>query len=323
MGIIWFSFDKEEIPEEQLAAVRSIAPGKQVLVTKDSQEIECQLDEIEIVAGHLSPDHTRLVLQGKHLRWIQQWGAGADWLLHNPEAVQLDFVLTNASGVHAIPISEHILAMLLAFARGLPNAIRAQLEKQWKGPDDSEVFELAGKTLLLIGTGAIGARTARLAAAFDMQVFGIRRNPAETLEGVKTMFAPNRLIELLPRADFVVLTVPLTAETTGMIGRRELGAMKPSAFIVNIGRGGTIEEQVLIEALREGWIAGAGLDVFEAEPLPEDSPLWSMQNVLITAHYAGITPQYHTRAMTIFLDNLRRYVAGQPLRNVVDKQQGY
>ncbi len=323
MRLIWFCFEAQEIPGEQLAKVWSIAPGMQVLVSKDSREIERHLDEIEIVAGHLSPEQTGLALRGKNLRWIQQWGAGADWLMHHPQAIQRDFVLTNASGVHAIPISEHILALLLAFARRLPQAVRAQAERQWKGPGEAGVSELAGKTMLLVGTGAIGARAARLAAAFDIRVFGIRRNPEETLEGVAAMFAPDRLLELLPRSDFVILTVPLTAETSGMIGRRELRAMKPSAIIINIGRGGTIQEEALIEALQEGRIAGAGLDVFETEPLPADSPLWGMENVLITAHYAGITPHYNERAMSIFLDNLRRYVAGEPLRNVVDKQLGY
>jgi phosphoglycerate dehydrogenase-like enzyme len=323
MGLIWFCFEAQEIPEEQQAEIRAIAPGLRVLVTKDSQEIERHLDEIEIVVGHLPAEQIGLALRGKNLRWIQQWGAGADWLMHQPEAVQQDFVLTNASGVHAVPISEHILALLLAFARRLPNAVRAQVERRWKGPGEAGVSELAGKTLLLVGTGAIGARAARLAAAFDVHVFGIRRKPDETLEGVEAMFAPERLLELLPRADFIVLTVPLTAETSGMIGRRELRAMKPSAIIINIGRGGTIQEEALIEALQERRIAGAGLDVFETEPLPADSPLWGMENVVITAHYAGTTPHYHERAMSIFLDNLRRYVAGEPLRNVVDKELGY
>jgi phosphoglycerate dehydrogenase-like enzyme len=129
--------------------------------------------------------------------------------------------------------------------------------------------------------------------------------------------------KLLPEADFVVLTIPMTHETQGLIGEPELRAMKPTAFIINIGRGGTIQEQVLIRALQEVWIAGAGLDVFETEPLPADSPLWDMENVIITSHYSGLTPHYHERAMDIFLDNLRRYQASEPLRNVVDKELGY
>ena len=137
------------------------------------------------------------------------------------------------------------------------------------------------------------------------------------------MFSSDQVLKLLPEADFVVLTVPMTRETQGLIGEHELRAMKPTAFIINIGRGGTIQEQVLVRALQEGWIAGAGLDVFETEPLPADSPLWDMENVIITSHYSGLTPRYHERAMNIFLDNLRRYQASEPLRNVVDKKLGY
>lgn len=140
---------------------------------------------------------------------------------------------------------------------------------------------------------------------------------------VHLVWKASQLLDLLPEADFVVLTVPLTHETQGMIGDRELRAMKPTAYLVNVGRGGTVQESALVRALREGWIAGAGLDVFETEPLPDDSPLWAMDNVFVTSHYAGLTPFYHERAMGIFLDNLRRYQAGEPLHNVVDKKLGY
>jgi len=321
MGTILIGFESGLLSEEQLAQVRAIAPDMRVLVTRDRDEIEGVLDEIEIAVGGLPRD---LLPRARNLRWLQQWGAGADWLLRYPEAAGLDFTLTNASGVHPIPISEHILAFLLAFARRIHRAVRAQERRQWIPHDQQEgVFELAGKTLVLVGVGAIGGRTAEVSAALRMRVWGVRRNPTVNAPGVEAMFGPDQLLDLLPEADFVVLTVPLTRETRGMIGERELHAMKPTAYIVNIGRGGTIREDALIQALREGWIAGAGLDVFEVEPLPDDSPLWGMDNVVITSHYAGLTPHYHERAMAIFLDNLRRYRAGEPLRNVVDKGVGY
>ncbi len=321
MGTILIGFESGLLSEEQLAQVRAIAPDMRVLVTRDRDEIEGVLDEIEIAVGGFPRD---LLPRARNLRWLQQWGAGADWLLRYPEAAGLDFTLTNASGVHPIPISEHILAFLLAFARRIHRAVRAQERRQWIPHDQQEgVFELAGKTLVLVGVGAIGGRTAEVSAALRMRVWGVRRNPTVNAPGVEAMFGPDQLLDLLPEADFVVLTVPLTRETRGMIGERELHAMKPTAYIVNIGRGGTIREDALIQALREGWIAGAGLDVFEVEPLPDDSPLWRMDNVIITSHYAGLTPHYHERAMAIFLDNLRRYRAGEPLRNVVDKGVGY
>nr|HID12223.1 D-2-hydroxyacid dehydrogenase [Anaerolineae bacterium] len=321
MRTILLDFEPGTLSEAQLAQVQALAPDMRILVTRDRDEIESALDEIEIAAGGFPRD---LLPRARNLRWLQQWGAGADWLLRHPEAVELDFVLTNASGVHPIPISEHILAFLLAFARGFHRAMRAQARHEWFSYDQQKgLFELVGKTMLLIGVGAIGERTARVATALGMRVLGVRRNPERDAPGVEAMFGPDQLLYLLPEADFVVLTVPLTRETQGMIGERELRAMKPTAYLVNIGRGGTIQESALIRALRERWIAGAGLDVFETEPLPDDSPLWDMDNVIITAHYAGSTPRYHERAMAIFLDNLRRYRAGEPLRNVVDKRLGY
>jgi phosphoglycerate dehydrogenase-like enzyme len=291
-----------------------------VLWTSDYTEIEAALDDIEIAVGGFP---NRLLPRARNLRWIQQWGAGADWLLRVPEAAEMDFVLTSASGVHAIPISEQILAYLLAFARGLHRAICAQVRHEWHRETKETLFELAGQTLLLIGVGAIGGRTAKVAAALGMRVLGVRRDPSLNAPDVEAMYSPERLLDALPEADFVVVTAPLTHETQGLIGERELRAMKPTAYIVNIGRGGTIHEDVLIRALQEGWIAGAGLDVFATEPLPADSPLWDMRNVIITGHYAGMTPQYDERALAIFLDNLRRYRAGQPLQNIVDKRLGY
>jgi len=320
MKTILLAFESDTLSEEQLTKVQAIAPDTRILVTRDFDEIEAVADQIEIAAGWFSHD---LLPKMQNLRWLQQWGAGADWLLRYPEAVEMDFVLTNASGVHAKPISEHILTFLLAFARGIPQSVRAQERREWLRRGRQDVFELAGKTMLLIGLGAIGKRTARMASALGMRVLGVRRHPAVDAPRVAAMFGPEHLIRVLPEADFVVLAVPLTHETQGMIGERELRAMKPTAYLVNIGRGGIIQEDALVRALQEGWIAGAGLDVFETEPLPEDSPLWGMDNVIITAHYAGVTPHYNERAMAIFLDNLQRYQAGEPMRNVVDKKLGY
>ena len=321
MKTILLNFEAGELAETQLAQIQAIAPDMRLLVTRDRDEIEGALDEIEIAAGDFPRD---LLPKARNLRWLQQWGAGADWLMRHPEAVELDFLLTNASGVHAVPISEHILAFLLAFGRGFHHAMRAQVRREWFSYEQQTgIFELVGKTMVLVGVGAIGGRTAELAAVLGMRVLGVRRDPTVSAPGVEAMFGPGQLLDLLPEADFVVLTVPLTHETQGMIGERELRAIKPTAYVINIGRGGTIREDVLIRALREGWIAGAGLDTFETEPLPEDSPLWEMENVIITAHYAGATPRYTERAMEIFLDNLQRYRAGEPLRNVVDKKLGY
>lgn len=320
MSTILLAIEAEALPQPQLAQIKTLAPDMQVLVTTDRAKIEAALDDIEIAVASFPRD---LFPRARRLRWYQQWGAGADWLMRAPEVAKLDFILTNASGVHAIPISEHILAFMLAFARSLNHSMRAQERHEWLRLSRQEIFELAGRTLLLVGVGAIGERTAQICSALGMRVLGVRRDPSVGAPGVEAMFGVDGLPDLLPQADFVVLTVPLTQETKGMIGERELRAMKPTAYIINIGRGGTIQEKALIRALEEGWIAGAGLDVFETEPLPADSPLWKLENVIITAHYSGRTPHYQERGMAIFLDNLRRYRAGQPLRNVVDKKLGY
>lgn len=321
MNSILLAFEPKSVSDEVLAAVAKLAPDLRLLVTSDREEIEASLNEIEIATGRFPPD---MVTRAPNLRWYQQTGAGADWLMRHPEAVQCGFVLTNASGLHAIPIAEHILGFLLSFGRGLHRAVRAQERGEWANQyvrDD--LFELVGKTMVLVGLGSIGSRTAKLASALGMRVLGVRRNGEIQVPDVEATFGPKQLLDLLPEADFLVLAMPLTHETKGMIGERELRAMKPTAHLVNIGRGGTIQQEALVRALNEGWIAGAGLDVFESEPLAVDSPLWEMENVIITAHYAGATPHYQERVMGIFLANLRRYQSGETLYNVVDKEVGY
>jgi D-2-hydroxyacid dehydrogenase (NADP+) len=302
MQTLLLGFAPEEVDPAVLEQVRELAPDLLIVVTKDRAEIEAHLADIEIAAGGVPND---LLVKAPQLRWFQQWGAGADGLLRFPGVADRDFILTTASGVHAIPISEQIIGMLLMFARGLHHAVRAQSRQEWRRLQRTELFELAGKTMLIIGVGAIGARTAVLADALGMQVEGIRRHPNHGVTGVGAMYGPEQLLERLAHADVVVLTVPLSPATRAMIGVAELRAMKSAAFLINIGRGGTIDEPALVQALNEQWIAGAALDVFAEEPLPASSPLWGMENVIITAHYAGATPRYDERAMQIFLDNLR------------------
>lgn len=310
----------EALDQGARAEIARLAPDYRLLVTESAQEALAAIDEIEIAAGRVPME---IVLQGPRLRWYQQWGAGADWLLRHPEMRQREVIVTNASGVHAIPISEHIFALLLALARQIPDAVRAQDQRQWRRQEMGEVFELAGKTMVLVGVGAIGGRVARMASALEMQVIGVRRDPSRPAAGVARMVGPDALDEVLPLADILVLTAPLTRETERLIHEARLRRMKPTSILINIGRGRTVDQAALIRALQEGWIGGAGLDVTDPEPLPADSPLWGLPNVLITAHYSGRTPAYDARALDIFMDNLARYVADQPLRNVVDKERGY
>jgi phosphoglycerate dehydrogenase-like enzyme len=324
--LLLIAFEENVLSEEQLELVRAAAPDMKLVVTRERTEIEEVLPEIEVAAGNFPKD---LVGRAVGLRWFQQWGAGANWILSNSEASSHDFVLTNASGVHSVPITEHIFALLLAFGRGLPDAFEHQKQAAWPSSSSfpstpgSGLFELADQTMMVVGVGAIGARTAKLAKAFGMRTVGIRRHPERLVPHVDLVRGQGDLLELLPEADAVVLTAPLTPETRGMIGEPELRAMKETAVIINIGRGSTIQEKVLIRALEQNWIRGAGLDVFEEEPLPETSPLWWNKRAIITPHYAGSTPRYHERALAIFLDNLGRYRRGETLRNVVDKSLGY
>ncbi len=320
MSTILIGLEPDQVSQKHKTCIAELAEQYQVVYTTDREIIENLLDDIEVAAARFPRE---LVFSAPALRWYQQWGAGADWLMQHPEAENENVIITNVSGLHAIPISEHILAMLLAFARRLPDAWRAKKEHRWFREEVEGVFELAGKTMVLIGVGAIGERTAELADAHGIRVIGIRRNPEEPASGVTIMDGPENLRRWLPEGDFVVLTVPLTHETRQMIGAEELAAMKKSTLIVNIGRGGTIDQEALIQALRDGTIAGAGLDVFEKEPLPQDSPLWDLDNVILTPHYAGRTPEYNRRGMDIFVENLERYVSDKPLFNIVDPSLGY
>lgn len=310
--VLLLALKPDAVSQEQLAEVQAAAPGMRLVVTRDRAEIEAVLDDVEIAAAYIPRD---LLSKAPNLKWYQQWSAGSDWLMRHPELADRKFKITTASGVHAVQITEHIIGVLLAFARRLPRALKAQSEKEWRDSRGDEVFELYGKRMLLIGVGAIGTRTAEVATALGMKVTGVRRDPSKTVPGVESMHGVGELRELLPSADFVVLTAPLTQESRGMLGEAEFNLMKRSAYLVNIGRGGTIDEAAMIRALQAGTISGAALDVFEKEPLRSDSALWEMENVIITAHYSGVSPEYDRRALRILLENLTRYLSEGSLSN--------
>jgi len=254
------------------------------------------------------------------LKWIQLTSAGADRLL-NSGFIQGGVTVTTVSGLHATPIGEYVLTTMLMFAKGAPRLLRAQLQREWSRYMPKELY---GATVGIVGMGHIGGEVARLAHAFGCRVIATRRSTAEATSHAHAELLPaGELPRLLGESDYVVLCVPLTTETRGMIGEWELRAMKPSAVIVNIARGPVIVEAELVRALREGWIAGAALDVFETEPLPAESPLWEMEQVIVTPHISGGTEIYNERAVGIFAANLRRYLAGEPLENVVDPARGY
>lgn len=308
------------LSQNQLEQIYTAIPPEWEVIHGDKEQWTPHLKEAEIIVGWNGTVAEQCLNPNTKLRWIQNWGAGVDGMPLAEMAAQ-GIVLTNASGVHAFPISETILAMMLAFSRKLHLSIRHQIRNTWKST--GELDEIHGRTMGVIGVGEIGEETARLGKAFGMKVLGVRRS-GKPSQYVDQMFDNFGLDEVLRLSDYIIVTLPLTPETYRLFGRREFGLMKASAHFINIGRGGTTDTDALLEALREGKIAGAGLDVFEQEPLPETSPLWQMDNVIITPHNSGSTVYYDDRAMEIFMKNIKAYLQnGQPSCNLVDFDKHY
>jgi phosphoglycerate dehydrogenase-like enzyme len=260
-----------------------------------------------------------------NLKWVQSHSAGVDHMMDDPLFAGGGVQLTTASGVHGTNIGEYIVMMMLALAHRLPVAFGMMQQRRWSHDRPSFLpMELRGATVGLVGYGAIARYTARLCHAFGMRVLALRRRaPGNAQEAGVSFYQRDQLHAMLGECDFVVLTAPLTPDTRHMIDAAALLACKPSAFLVNISRGGLVDEEALVVALRAGQLAGAALDVFEREPLPDDSPLWRMDNVIMTPHIAGTTPNYERRAADLFAENLGRFIAGQPLINQVDFARGY
>jgi phosphoglycerate dehydrogenase-like enzyme len=255
------------------------------------------------------------------LRWQQTPSAGVNHIL-TPEFLKRDITLTNGAGTFSTPIAEFVLTYMLNHVKLLPKLHQMQANRDWERSINLPIRELAGASVLIIGAGSIGQAIAQRASAFGMRVWGSRRQ-AQPLPGFEKVVGANEWRSLLPEADYVVLATPLTPETKGLFDQTALRAMHSGAYLINIARGAIVDEPALIKALSEGWIAGAGLDTFYTEPLPPDSPFWSLPNVFVTPHCSGMTPHITKRTIDLFLDNLHRYQSGQPLRNVVDKTTGY
>lgn len=277
-------------------------------------------DQVEAVgiaffSGDVFPDRTpnfmRVALNAPNLRWIHVFSAGVDHPVFGM-FLQRGVRLTTSAGSSAVPIAHSVVMHLLALCRNARQFSDQQTRREWvqRGATDVE-----GRTVGIVGLGAIGSEVARLAAHFGMRVIGMRRTP-DGSEPCET-WPTERLPELLSVVDDLVLAAPLTDDTRGMIGAGELAALRPGAHIINVGRGELIDEPALIEALQSGHIGGAGLDVFATEPLPADSPLWTLPNVIVTPHSAGATDLSRHRAAEMFTDNLGRYVRGEPMRNEV------
>ena len=296
-------------------------PELSVVVAEKDTEAAGAVGDAEAAFGTL-PD--ALLRGARRLRWLQAPQAAPPAGYYTPALIAHPVVVTNFREIYNDHIGAHIMAFVLAFARGLHRYIPRQLSREWRRePMDTGVVHLPEATALIVGVGGIGAEAARLAAAFGMHVMGVDARRREAPPGVLKLDGPDALDALLPLADFVILTVPHTPATEGFMHRARFRRMKRTAFFINIGRGRTTRLDDLVAALRAGEIAGAALDVFEQEPLPADHPLWTTPNVLITPHTAGHGPYLDDRRCEILLDNARRFLAGQPLRNVVDKARWF
>lgn len=263
---------------------------------------------------------------GPRLRWIQARTAGAGQQVAQAAAIDRAVVervvVTTASGVHAIPLAEFAMLGLLAFAKRLPRMLRDKERRYWP-PTEQPSGELCGQTLLIVGAGSIGAEVARMAAAFGMRVLGVKRDPSEPVEHIEELHPIDALGDLVGRADAVVAALPGTTATDGLLDAAILGAFKPGAVFVNVGRGTVVDEAALVQRLRDGTIAGAALDVFAQEPLPSDSPLWELDNVIVSPHDTARVPAEVGRQVDMFCENLRAYLDGDPLRNRVDLELLY
>lgn len=294
-------------------------PNINIIVTDEANALEHMPScHILVTWGWMETRH--LYQAAPHLEWIHALSAGVEMLLF-PEIQTSDTILTNAKGIHGIPVSEHVLAMMLAFSRGLTVGFRQQDARHWKRIPASELYE---HTLAIVGLGSIGREIAKKAKALGMTVLASKQEVTTELF-VDKLYPPDddSLLEMLSKADYVVIALPLTENTKNRIKLHHFSAMKPSAYFFNIARGAIVNEPDLITALQQNLIAGAGLDVFACEPLPESSPLWSMPNVIITPHVAALSPAYLDRAIKLFADNLTRFIQGRDMLNVVDKAKGY
>ena len=310
----------EESSDRMLAAVRSAAPSAEIVVASGKDEIDRAIVDAQVtIGGKLSDEQLQLAteLVWHHVPWV-----GVESIV-SEVMDEKDIVLTNGSGVNSANIAEHVIAMMLAFARQIPRFVRDQDRTAWREWDHAPTFfELGHQRVLCLGTGDIGQEVARRLNAFGCEMIGASRS-GRAVSAFDACVSFENLDAELGRADHVVSSLPMTDATRGIFTREHIFAMKPGSYFHNVGRGGTVDQVALIEALQTGHLGGAGLDVTDPEPLPADSPLWGMRNVIITSHTSGNSPQALHRMADLTAEQLQRYQSGEALLNVVDLTAGY
>ena len=314
--------------EADLERIRSAAPGARLVTISLEGLADGPLDDIEVMLRGPLPAATfeRILVRAPRLAWVHSATAGVERVLV-PAAAGRGLVITNARGVFSDPIAEYVLMMILAIIRRLPQLLELQRERTWQ---PLPATEMRDTTVGIVGLGSIGRAVASLAVGFGARVIATRRSGADAdrgldpaLAGIDRIMRPDQLPELLAESDMVVLALPLTRDTTNLFDARTLSQMRPGSWLINVARGGLIDERALVGALRDGPMAGAVLDAFQEEPLPPDSPLYGLTNLIITPHTSWTSGRVLDRSIELFRDNLVRYIAGEPLLNVVDTSKGY
>jgi len=313
---------QSDLTREWARRLGEAAPELDIIAPETVEGAEQAIGHAEGAFGRLPPT---LLARADKLRWLQAPQAAPPAGFYYKELIEHPVVITNMREIYNDHIGAHVMAFVLAFARGLQVYLPQQQRREWRPipRETGDVVHLPEATALVVGVGGIGGEVARLASAFGMTVIGVDERRAAPPPGVAELHRAAALDELLPRADFVILTVPHTPETEGFMNWARFQRMKRSAFFINIGRGMTTRLDDLVAALRAGEIAGAGLDVFEQEPLPADHPLWTMPGVLLTPHTAGHGPYLDERRFDVLRENAKRFLAGGELRNVVDKARWF
>lgn len=301
----------------EIQQIRQAAPGA-TIVAGENATLTKQVADADAIIGEINPE---LFHAAKKLRWVQVYSAGVEHYVF-PELADSDVVLTNCKILQGPNIADHAVSLLLALTRDLYLAIPDRAKEEWNRREYSPI-ELRGKTAVIVGLGGIGMQIAQRAHAFDMKVIGVDPKDVPLNYFVSRVVPPDRLEAVLPEADVVFMAAPLTSQSQGMMGSRQFGLVKKGSYFIAISRGRTYDSGALLEALKTGRLAGAGLDVTNPEPLPKGHPLWKLENVIITPHIAGQSDGVEARRMALIVENVTRFVRGEPLLNVVDKKKGY
>lgn len=321
--VVWraYHLESREIVDDYLRRIAPVLAGHEFVVCEDEECAKREIRDADVMIGwRITPE---VFAEAKRLKWIQFGSAGIDHTVF-AELLASDVVLTTLGGIHTKVVAEHVMALVLALSRRLDLSTKLQAEHRYERSEIAATAdELAGKTMGIVGLGRIGLNIARLAKAFEMRVVGTKRTADVELPNVDEVYPAEELKQILPVSDYLVLVAPLTADTRALLGREEIALMKNGARLVNVARGAMVDHGALGEALGSGKLAGAALDVFPAEPLPPESPIWEMPNVIITPHTGGSHPRYGERAAEIFKANLDAFLSGGEMVNVYRKERGY